>query len=111
MFISGLSTSHRDPLLVRSTIDLAHALEMEVTAEGVDSAAAMALLRVMGCDNMQGFLIAKPMPLGELRAFLDTRDAAGEPSMPIAFPWARSAGMATGPSTPDGEEDGVKRQA
>lgn len=71
MFISGLSTSHRDPLLVRSTIDLAHALGMEVTAEGVDSPAAMALLKVMGCDLMQGFLIAKPMPLGELRAFLD----------------------------------------
>lgn len=96
MFISGLSTSHRDPLLVRSTIDLAHALEMEVTAEGVDSAASMALLRVMGCDLMQGFLIAKPMVLGELRAFLDTRDAAGEPAMPIAFPWARPTGT-TGP--------------
>jgi EAL domain-containing protein (putative c-di-GMP-specific phosphodiesterase class I) len=97
MFISGLSTSHRDPLLVRSTIDLAHALEMEVTAEGVDSAATMALLRVMGCDLMQGYLIAKPMPLGELRAFLDTRDAAGEPAIPVAFPWAR-------PTEPAGKE-------
>ena len=34
MFISGLTSSHRDPLLVRSTIELAHALEMKVTAEG-----------------------------------------------------------------------------
>ena len=91
MFISGLSTSHRDPLLVRSTIDLAHALDMEVTAEGVDSAAAMALLRVMGCDFVQGYLIAKPMPLGELRTFLDTRDSAADISLPTSFPWAGAA--------------------
>ncbi len=89
MFIQSLSTSHRDPLLVRSTIDLAHALGMEVTAEGVDSAAAMALLRVMGCDMVQGYLIAKPMPLGDLRAFLDARtgDHTAEDSAVIQLPW------------------------
>ena len=89
MFIQSLSTSHRDPLLVRSTIDLAHALGMEVTAEGVDSAAAMALLRVMGCDMVQGYLIAKPMPLGHLRAFLDARTngAAAEENAGIQLPW------------------------
>ena len=91
MFVSGLSTSHRDPLLVRSTIDLAHALDMEVTAEGVDTPSAQALLRVMGCDLMQGFLIAKPMPIGELRAWLDTRDD-GVPALPEAsFPWSAAA--------------------
>ncbi|NIJ07502.1 EAL domain-containing protein (putative c-di-GMP-specific phosphodiesterase class I) [Sphingomonas vulcanisoli] len=93
MFIHGLSTSHRDPLLVRSTIDLAHALGMEVTAEGVDSPAAMALLRVMGCDHMQGFLIAKPLRLGELRAFLDARIERGATPENIEFPW---------PTAPDG---------
>jgi EAL domain-containing protein (putative c-di-GMP-specific phosphodiesterase class I) len=87
MFISGLSSSHRDPLLVRSTIDLAHALDMEVTAEGVDSPAAMALLKVMGCDVVQGFLLAMPMPLGELRAFLDAREDGGADRIPIGFNW------------------------
>lgn len=70
MFISGLASSHRDPLLVRSTIDLAHALEMEVTAEGVESPAELALLRMMGCDLMQGFLISRALPLTELIPFL-----------------------------------------
>ena len=70
MFISALTSSHRDPLLVRSSIDLAHALEMEVTAEGVDDPVSLALLRVMGCDLLQGYLIAPPLPLGELTAFL-----------------------------------------
>ena len=88
MFISGLSSSHRDPLLVRSTIDLAHALDMEVTAEGVDSPAALALLRVMGCDVIQGFLIATPMPVGELRAFLDARaDRGNADSYAVGFDW------------------------
>lgn len=73
MFISDLTGSHRDPLLVRSTIDLAHALEMEVTAEGVDTPAALALLRVMGCDLIQGFLIAPPMTVDELVSFLGQR--------------------------------------
>ena len=70
MFVSGLSSSHRDPLLVRSTIDLAHALEMEVTAEGVDSPIALALLRMMGCDLVQGYLISPPLDLAGLLAFL-----------------------------------------
>ncbi|WP_174273363.1 EAL domain-containing protein [Sphingomonas bacterium] len=87
MFVQGLSSSHRDPLLVRSTIDLAHALGMEVTAEGVESPAAMALLRVMGCDHMQGYLISKPLRLGELRAFLDLRGDRGIPMENITFPW------------------------
>ena len=69
-FISGLIESHRDPLIIRSTIDLAHALEMEVTAEGVDDPMAFSLLRAMGCDMIQGYLIAHPLPLNELKTFL-----------------------------------------
>ena len=47
------------------TIDLAHALEMEVTAEGVETPAALALLTVMGCDMVQGFLISRPLALAD----------------------------------------------
>ncbi len=67
-FITALGTSHRDPLIVRSTIDLAHALGMTVTAEGVETPAAHALLSVMGCDMVQGYLIGRPM---KPEAFLD----------------------------------------
>jgi EAL domain-containing protein (putative c-di-GMP-specific phosphodiesterase class I)/GGDEF domain-containing protein len=70
LFVSGLVTSHRDPLLVRSSIDLAHALEMEVTAEGVDDPMTLALLRIMGCDIAQGYLIAPPMPIDALTTFV-----------------------------------------
>lgn len=69
-FITELASCHRNPLIVRSTIDLAHALDMQVVAEGVESTAALALLRVMGCDMAQGYAIARPLPLPELAALL-----------------------------------------
>ncbi len=70
MFVTELTKSNRDPLIVRSTIDLAHALDMEVVAEGVESPGALALLSVMGCDLVQGFLISRPIALNELIAYL-----------------------------------------
>ena len=71
LFVTQLTSSNRDPLIVRSTIDLAHALEMEVVAEGVETHAALALLTVMGCDMVQGFLISRPIALDALKTFLE----------------------------------------
>ena len=91
-FVSALTHSHRDPLLVRSTIDLAHALEMEVTAEGVDDPLTLSLLRAMGCDLIQGFLVSPAIPIDALIDFLD--NARGNPDLftqAAAQPlWARS---------------------
>jgi EAL domain-containing protein (putative c-di-GMP-specific phosphodiesterase class I) len=70
LFVTQLTSSNRDPLIVRSTIDLAHAMEMEVVAEGVETASALALLSVMGCDVAQGFLISRPVDLPILLEFL-----------------------------------------
>lgn len=71
MFITQLTSSHRDPLIVRSTIDLAHALDMEVTAEGVETPAALALLTVMGCEMVQGYLITPPLELPAFATYLN----------------------------------------
>ncbi|UZK71146.1 EAL domain-containing protein [Sphingomonas sp. S1-29] len=71
MFVLELTSSNRDPLIVRSTIDLAHALDMEVTAEGVETPAALALLSVMGCDMAQGFLISRPIAIDAMIQFLE----------------------------------------
>ena len=75
-FVTNLTTSNRDPLLVRSTIDLGHALGMKVTAEGVDNARAFALLQVMGCDMIQGYLLSKPLEFDQLMNFIAEFDAA-----------------------------------
>jgi EAL domain-containing protein (putative c-di-GMP-specific phosphodiesterase class I) len=68
--ITDVTESQRDALIVRSTIDLAHSLGLKVTAEGVETANAFQLLAAMGCDSIQGYLIAKPQPLNELLKFL-----------------------------------------
>jgi EAL domain-containing protein (putative c-di-GMP-specific phosphodiesterase class I) len=81
-FVSRLSSGPRDPLLVRSTIDLAHALEMEVTAEGVQSAAALALLQVMRCDMVQGFFLSPALSLEGLVDY--ARDRLAAPGLPHA---------------------------
>ncbi|MBB36799.1 MAG: hypothetical protein CME88_11640 [Hirschia sp.] len=73
-FIKNLTATNRDPLIVRSTIDLAHALEMKIVAEGVEDAATYALLKAMGCDILQGYFIARPLPLEELVVFLKDTD-------------------------------------
>lgn len=88
LFIKELVDDHRDPLLVRSSIDLAHALEMEVTAEGVDDVMALALLKIMGCDMVQGYLISEPVPLPRLLEVLrDHRhlDRLASPLLPKAW--------------------------
>lgn len=70
-FILGLDDSARDALLVKSTIDLAHGLGMRVTAEGVETPTALALLRGMGCDMAQGYLIGRPVSMAALMERLD----------------------------------------
>jgi EAL domain-containing protein (putative c-di-GMP-specific phosphodiesterase class I)/GGDEF domain-containing protein len=70
-FVTAIADSQRDALLVRSTVDLAHGLGMRVTAEGVETPTALALLSSMGCDYIQGYFIARPMPLNDLLMFMD----------------------------------------
>lgn len=70
LFVQTVTSSQRDALLVRSTIDLAHGLGMNVTAEGVETPAAFALLASMNCDLAQGYLISRPASLEELIALL-----------------------------------------
>lgn len=66
----AVDESPRDALIVRSTIELAHGLGFKVTAEGIETEACLSALTGMGCDQAQGYLIARPMPLGELMAML-----------------------------------------
>ncbi|MGQ0531810.1 MAG: putative bifunctional diguanylate cyclase/phosphodiesterase [Caulobacteraceae bacterium] len=99
LFIQNITSSQRDALLVRSTIDLAHGLGMNVTAEGVETPAAFSLLAGMNCDMAQGFLISRPASVEELIALLgDERrlrfykqTAAGAPTLSEAPSQPRTA--------------------
>jgi EAL domain-containing protein (putative c-di-GMP-specific phosphodiesterase class I) len=65
-FVEDLATAEESRLIVKSVIDLAHALGLTAVAEGVESLEALELLARMGCDQVQGYFIARPMQPGEL---------------------------------------------
>lgn len=80
-FIRNIASSQRDRMLVKSTTDLAHALGLEMTAEGVEDEPALALLKMFGCDWAQGYLLSRALPLDALRHFLATQaDAQQQPA-------------------------------
>jgi EAL domain-containing protein (putative c-di-GMP-specific phosphodiesterase class I) len=56
--------------LVHAMINLAHNLSLEVVAEGVETTAQLELLRGFGCDQVQGYLISKPLPMNALVDYL-----------------------------------------
>jgi EAL domain-containing protein (putative c-di-GMP-specific phosphodiesterase class I) len=68
-FVGRLRQSKRDDAVVASVIDLAHAHEMVVVAEGIETAEQLAALREMRCDRGQGFLIAAALDHPSLEAF------------------------------------------
>lgn len=70
-FVSQLG-NQRDDAVVAAVIDLAHALELRVVAEGVETLEQLAALRAMGCDRAQGFLMGRPMPAEGLVALVRT---------------------------------------
>jgi EAL domain-containing protein (putative c-di-GMP-specific phosphodiesterase class I) len=69
-FITHLARDEENLVIVRSTIQMAHNLGLKVIAEGVEDAAALALLERLGCDEIQGYFIARPMPAEQLADWL-----------------------------------------
>ena len=83
-FVVGLSGTDRharqDQAVVRAIIDMAHALDLKVVAEGVETAAQRSALRHLGCDYMQGYLYSPPVTSEALETLLPLRYyAACEP--------------------------------
>jgi diguanylate cyclase (GGDEF)-like protein len=72
-FVAGLAQGE-DEALVRSIIDLAHNLKLEVVAEGVESQAVFDRLTALGCDHAQGHFISTPGPASEIAARVMPRD-------------------------------------
>jgi len=71
-FVSGMEgNGGEDTAIVRSTNDLAHNLGLCVVAEGVEDQKTLDALARMGCDQAQGYHIARPMPAGELVRWLE----------------------------------------
>jgi diguanylate cyclase (GGDEF)-like protein/PAS domain S-box-containing protein len=65
-FVSGIASDPDDETICRTIISLAHNLGLKVIAEGVENDGQLAFLRQYGCDEVQGYLISRPVPWDDL---------------------------------------------
>jgi diguanylate cyclase (GGDEF)-like protein/PAS domain S-box-containing protein len=65
-FISEITTSADDVEIVKAIITMGHSLNRRVTAEGVETAEQLAILREYGCDEFQGYLVCPPLPADKI---------------------------------------------
>jgi diguanylate cyclase (GGDEF)-like protein len=80
-FVAGIVGDDHDALIVRSTIDLARNLGLEVVAEGVEGADVLQRLRTLRCDEAQGFHLSRPLPAEALVEWL--RERGPSPAQPV----------------------------
>lgn len=69
-FVSDIANKRGGQVIPKVIIDLAHALGIHVVAEGVETAMQLDMLRELGCDEAQGFLLGRPMPASEFELVL-----------------------------------------
>jgi len=84
-FIREVTTNPDDAAITTAIIEMAHSLRLTVVAEGVETADQLAFLRVHGCDEAQGYYLAKPMPADQiLAAFQRNYAPPPEPQLALA---------------------------
>ena len=76
--LSGNCESEKERIVLESIFDFAHRLKMITVAEGVETKEQLGFLRTCGCELIQGYLFAKPMPEEQFRAVLAEADVADE---------------------------------
>jgi diguanylate cyclase len=81
-FARCLGETPRARVIVEAIISLAHALGLEAVGGGVESAEQLEHFRSMGCDLVQGYHLARPMPTEELGWLLESRTRPGPPNTP-----------------------------
>jgi diguanylate cyclase (GGDEF)-like protein len=68
-FVANMLASSDSAIIVRSTIDLGHNLDLEVVAEGVENQAVWERLAALGCDTAQGYFVGKPIPADQFKSW------------------------------------------
>ncbi|WDT74888.1 MAG: EAL domain-containing protein [Candidatus Manganitrophus sp.] len=70
LFIHNMTTDPNDAVIARTVVAMAHSLRLKAIAEGVETEAQLAYLRSIGCDEMQGYLFSRPLPVEEATELL-----------------------------------------
>ncbi len=83
-FVRDIATDLDDELIVTAIIALAHGMQMEVVAEGVETEEQLAFLHEHGCDYYQGFLFSEPKPAADIVAHFKRTGL-------VLFPWRTAA--------------------
>jgi diguanylate cyclase (GGDEF)-like protein len=93
-FVRDLENSSEDVVIVSAIVALGHALDMDIVAEGVETAGQRAYLERLGCDYLQGYLLGRPV---DPERFMQLHDHP-RPRVEIAAGWKAQArpGAATG---------------
>ncbi len=71
-FVNGAAANQRESLaIIRAIVAMAQSLDMETTAEGVETQGEYDLVRTLGCSKVQGYYFGRPMPADDARALFD----------------------------------------
>jgi EAL domain-containing protein (putative c-di-GMP-specific phosphodiesterase class I) len=76
-FICEMTVDRHSAAIVKAIITLAHALDLRVVAEGVETEQQLLMLRDCGCDEIQGYYYRRPMPHTDFEAFLAATRSVG----------------------------------
>ena len=79
-FVRGLPHQRDDMAITQAVVAMAHSLQMAVVAEGVETAAQLQAVQQLGCDMVQGFHLARPMPAEQMATQLPRWEAATTPA-------------------------------
>jgi EAL domain-containing protein (putative c-di-GMP-specific phosphodiesterase class I) len=72
-FVMTMLSDKQNEAIVRTTLELAHHMNLEVVAEGVEDEATLRYLSRIGCEQAQGYFLSKPIPSGDLIEWLSKR--------------------------------------
>jgi EAL domain-containing protein (putative c-di-GMP-specific phosphodiesterase class I) len=72
-FVTDVASSRKNGAIVRSTVVLSHELDLTVVAEGAETQEELDWLRAAGCDMVQGYVVARPLPLDGFLDWVNTQ--------------------------------------
>jgi len=76
-FLNRTHVSEEDKAIIRAIVELGHALSLTVTAEGIETAEHLDMLKAMSCEEGQGYFLGKPMDIDGFNALLGEKPSRG----------------------------------
>jgi diguanylate cyclase (GGDEF)-like protein len=107
-FVSDARGNLPDAAIVRTMLELGHRLGLRVVGEGVENQATLTMMTELGCDILQGDVLARPLPPADLQGILEAR--AGNPGLPSGgsccghTPSGEPSACSAGPADGDGSD-------